>query len=121
MNVNDPRRWSDKPPSAPAAFGALAMCPNVKVAESATACTSFGSRYCHHSNWMGTMRERHLEGRRRAQMNRRSGKERRWGERRSSIPNPTAAYEGKECRKGERRSGKERREAVPPATDGQSR
>ena len=67
-----------------------------------------------HSNWMGTMRERHLEGRRRAQMDRRSGKERRWGERRSSIPNPTAAFEGKEFRKSERRSGKERRVAVPP-------
>ncbi len=65
------------------------------------------------------MRERHLEGRRRAQMDRRSGKERRWGERRSSIPNLTAASEGtKECRKVERRSGKERRVAVL-ATDGQ--
>jgi hypothetical protein len=55
------------------------------------------------------MKERHLEGRRRAQFDRRSGKERRRGERRL-IPMSTAALKGrKERRKGERRSGKERR------------
>ncbi len=65
------------------------------------------------------MRERHLEGRRRAQLNRRSGKERRRGERRL-IPGSTAAFAGrKDLRKGERRTGKERREAVPPAGDAQ--
>ncbi len=57
------------------------------------------------------MKERHLEGHRRAQLDRRSGKERRRGERRL-IPISTAALEGrKERRERERRSGKERREA----------
>ena len=61
------------------------------------------------------MKERHLEGHRRAQFDRRSGKERRWRERRL-IPISTAMLEvRKERRKGERRSGKERREALPPA------
>ena len=62
------------------------------------------------------MKERQLEGRRRAEFDRRSGKERRRGERRL-IPISTAALEGrKERRKGERRSGKERGEAGKPGS-----
>ncbi len=62
------------------------------------------------------MKERQLEGRRRAEFDRRSGKERRRGERRL-IPISTAALEGREeRRKGERRSGKERGEAGKPGS-----
>lgn len=61
------------------------------------------------------MTERQLEDHRRGQFDRRSGKERRWRERRL-VPISAAVLEArKERRKGERRSGKDRRRAVPPA------
>ena len=60
------------------------------------------------------MTEHQLEGHRQAQFDRRSGKERRWHERRL-VPISTAVLEArKERRKGERRSGKDRRRAAPP-------
>ncbi|MHC4711624.1 MAG: hypothetical protein ACYTA3_14825 [Planctomycetota bacterium] len=56
------------------------------------------------------MKERHLEGRRRAQFDRRSGKERRRGFERRLIPSSAATLESiEDRRKGQRRSGKDRR------------
>ncbi|MHC4709065.1 MAG: hypothetical protein ACYTA3_01200 [Planctomycetota bacterium] len=61
------------------------------------------------------MKERHLEGHRRAQFDRRSGKERRLRERRLTPISTALLAVRKERREGERRSGKDRRKAVMPA------